>query len=164
MENLIATKSGSLTDSRRKFLEKAGVSVVLGTIGAAFFSSCSPTEGADPNIPNPSGGSSSGIVFSGNTISIDLSIQSRLKTSGNWLLIENARTLVVNVNGSYTALDSVCTHQGCATNWTFSVDRFTCACHGSQFDPSGRVLNGPAMSPLTQYSTQVNGNKLTITR
>lgn len=164
MENSIITKSGSLTDSRRKFLEKAGVSVVLGTFGAAFFTSCSTTDDADPNNPNPPGSSPSGIVFSGNTITIDLSVQTRLKTSGNWLLIENARTLVVNVNGSFTALSAVCTHEGCTTNWTFSVDRFTCTCHGSQFDPSGRVLNGPAKSPLTQYSTQVNGNKLTITR
>lgn len=161
MENKPLIKSGSLTDSRRKFLEKAGVSVVLGTFGAAFFTSCSSTEDADPNPP---GSSPTGIVFSGNTITIDLTIQSRLKTSGNWLLIENARTLVINVNGSFTALSSVCTHEGCTTNWTFSVDRFTCTCHGSEFDPSGRVLNGPATSPLTQYPTQVNGNSLTITR
>lgn len=162
MENLITTESGSLTDSRRKFLEHAGVSVVLSTFGAAFFTACSSTDDADPMNPNPPGGSASGIVISGNTITIDLTIQTRLNTSGNWLLIENARTLVVNVNDSFTALTAVCTHEGCTTNWTFGNNRFTCNCHGSQFDPSGRVLNGPATSPLTQFATQLNGSTLTI--
>lgn len=159
MENSIISKSGSLTDSRRKFLEQAGVSVVMSTFGAGFFTACSSTDDADPNPP---GGSASGIVISGNTITIDLTIQTGLNTSGNWLLIENARTLVVNVNDSFTALTSVCTHEGCTNNWSFGNNRFTCSCHGSQFDPSGRVLNGPATSPLTQYATQRNGNTLTI--
>jgi cytochrome b6-f complex iron-sulfur subunit len=87
-----------------------------------------------------------------------------LTTSGNWLLIENARTLVANVSGSYVALTSVCTHSGCDKNWTFGNSRFTCTCHGSVFDPSGAVLQGPATQPLTQYNTQVTGTTLTITR
>ncbi len=164
MENSIISKSGSLTESRRKFLEQTGVSVVMSTFGAAFFTACSSTDDADPMNTNPPGGSAGGIVISGNTITIDLTIQNRLNTSGNWLLIDNARTLVVNVNNSFTALTSVCTHEGCTNNWSFANDRFTCSCHGSQFDPSGRVLNGPATSPLAQFSTQVNGNTLTITK
>lgn len=167
MEKLIVTKSGSLTDSRRKFLEKAGSSLILATLGVAFFTSCSSTEDTDPVAPNPpgnSGGSNSGISISGTTISINLSIQTALTTSGNWLLIENVRTLVANVNGAYVALTSVCTHSGCDKNWTFGNSRFTCTCHGSVFDPSGNVLQGPATQPLTQYGTQVSGTTLTITR
>lgn len=163
MEKSIVTKSGSLTDSRRKFLEQAGISVVLSTFGAAFFTSCSSTDDANPMNPNTPGSGTSGILISGNTITINLSIQTRLNTSGNWLLIENAKTLVANVNGSFTALRSVCTHEGCSTNWVFGNNRFTCTCHGSEFDPSGRVLNGPATVPLTQYTTKLTGTTLTIT-
>lgn len=161
MDNTVITKSGSLSESRRKFLESAGISLVLGTFGVSFFTSCSSMEDADPSIP-PSN-SSSGITISGNTIKIELNIQTLLKTAGNWLLIENARILVANVNDTYVALTSVCTHSGCSDNWTFSNNRFTCTCHGSAFDPSGRVLNGPATAPLTQYTTKLSGTTLTIT-
>lgn len=164
MEKAIITKSGSLTESRRNFLEKTGASIVLATFGAAFFTSCSSTDDANPVSPNPPGDSSSGITVAGNTISINLAIQTALSTSGNWLLIENARTLVANVNGSFVALTSVCTHSGCDRNWTFGNNRFTCTCHGSVFDPSGRVLNGPANQPLTQFGTQLNGMTLIVTR
>lgn len=163
MGNVLTIKTGSLTDSRRKFLEKTGTSLVLATFGAAFFTSCS-SDDADQGPTTPPGNSSSGITISGNTITINLSIQSALNSSGNWLLIENARTLVANVNGSFVALTSVCTHSGCDKNWTFGNSRFTCTCHGSVFDPSGRVLQGPATAPLTQFGTQVSGTTLTVTK
>lgn len=164
MDETLITKSGSLTESRRKFLEKTGASIVLATFGAAFFTSCSSTEDSDPVTPNPPGNTSNGITISGNTISINLSLQTALNTSGNWLLIENARTLVANVNDSFIALTSVCTHSGCDKNWTFTSNRFTCTCHGSVFDPDGRVLQGPASQPLTKFGTQVNGTTLVVTR
>lgn len=160
MEKSLVVKSGSLTESRRKFLEKAGSTLVLSTLGAAFFTSCSSTDDSDPTTPP--GNSSSGITISGNTITINLSIQTGLNTSGSWLLIENARTLVANVNGAFVALTSVCTHSGCSDNWTFGNNRFTCNCHGSVFDPSGRVLNGPASAPLQQFTTQVSAGNLVV--
>ena len=165
MEKVLVTKTGSLTESRRKFLEKSGASIVLATFGVAFFTSCSSTEDENPSSPpTPPGNSSSGILISGNTITINLTLQNGLNTSGNWLLIENARTLVANVNGSFVALTSVCTHSGCDKNWTFGNNRFTCTCHGSIFDPSGNVLQGPATPPLTQFNTTISGTTLTITK
>jgi len=164
MDKSLSTKSGSLTDSRRKFLEKTGASIVLATFGAAFFTSCSSTEDSDPTPTVPPGGSSNGISISGDTISINLSIQTALNTTGNWLLIENAKTLVANISGSFIALTSVCTHSNCDRNWTFASNRFTCTCHGSVFDPTGRVLNGPATAPLTQFTTQVTGTTLVVTK
>lgn len=162
MENQMITKSGSLTESRRKFLENAGLSLVLGTFGAAFFTSCSSTDDANPTTPPVN--SNSGITVSGNTVTIDLAIQTALNASGSWLLVENARTLVANVNGAFVALTSVCTHSGCSDRWSFGSSRFTCTCHGSVFDASGRVLNGPASAPLQQFTTQVTGTSLRITK
>ena len=164
MDNSLVTKSGSLTESRRKFLEKTGASIVIATFGSTFFTACSSTEDPDPVAPNPPGNSSNGIIISGNTISINLSLQTALNTPGNWLLIENARTLVANINGSFIALTSVCTHLSCDKNWTFTSNRFTCTCHNSVFDSDGRVLQGPASQPLTKYGTQVNGTTLVVTR
>jgi cytochrome b6-f complex iron-sulfur subunit len=167
MDKDLITRSGSLTESRRRFLEKSGASLVLATFGAAFFTSCSSTDDADPTqvvTPTPPGNSSNGITITGSTITINLAMQTALNTSGNWLLIENAKTLVANVNGSFIALTSVCTHSGCDRNWTFASNRFTCTCHGSIFDPGGNVVQGPATQPLTSFSTQVTGTTLTVNK
>jgi cytochrome b6-f complex iron-sulfur subunit len=163
LENIIKSLSGKLNESRRDFLEKTGAALVIGTLGLSFFTSCASSEEADPaSLANPS--QSSGITITGNIIRIDLSLQTLLGSPGGWLLIENARTLVANVNNTYTALTSVCTHSNCSTNWAFSNNRFTCNCHGSVFDPSGRVLNGPATAPLQQFNTNLTGLVLTVTR
>lgn len=160
-------KSETLSESRRKFIEKAGLTAVWGvcaTCGITTLNSCSPEEeDINPtNTNNPD--SDSGIIVSGSTIVIDLTVKTNLVTSGGWLLIRNANTLVANISGSYVALTSVCTHNGVTDNWGFSNNNFRCNQHGSVFNSSGDVLEGPANSPLAKFATSVLGNKLTITK
>lgn len=158
--------SGTLSNSRRKFIEKAGLTAVMSTFGVSFFTSCSSTDEDDinPSNTNNGGNASTGITVSGSTIVVDLEVQTRLASAGGWLLIGNASTLVANINGTYVALTSVCTHSGCADNWSFSNSRFTCTCHGSVFNSSGDVIQGPANSPLKQFTTSLAAKKLTITK
>lgn len=163
----INSKTGKLTNSRREFIERAGMTAVMTTFGLSFFTSCSDSDGQDPKvntvITTPPA-TSNGIVISGNTIQIDLTAQTALAAAGGWVLIISAQTLVVNVGGSYLAMTSVCTHSACDRNWTFASNKFTCTCHGSQFDTSGNVLSGPATLPLKSYSTALNGTALTVTK
>jgi glycine/D-amino acid oxidase-like deaminating enzyme/nitrite reductase/ring-hydroxylating ferredoxin subunit len=53
-----------------------------------------------------------------------------------------------NANGELSALAPVCTHLGCLVHWNTTKKSWDCPCHGSRFDPHGRVLNGPAVQPL----------------
>ncbi len=56
--------------------------------------------------------------------------------------------------GGYAAVASTCTHQGCTVRpegWDF-----LCPCHGSIFRRDGRVIIGPAKSPLTRYPVEVS--------
>jgi cytochrome b6-f complex iron-sulfur subunit len=62
---------------------------------------------------------------------------------------------------AFSALTAVCTHQNC-TITGLSGQTFVCPCHGSRFDPSGGVVNGPAPSALRRFPTQFAGNVLTI--
>jgi cytochrome b6-f complex iron-sulfur subunit len=95
---------------------------------------------------------------------VNLTIQNKLAASGGWLLITSAKTLVANLNGTYVALTSVCTHSGCFDSWSFTNSRFTCTCHNSIFDTAGKVVQGPAGQPLDVYSTSVSGSTLTINK
>jgi glycine/D-amino acid oxidase-like deaminating enzyme/nitrite reductase/ring-hydroxylating ferredoxin subunit len=50
--------------------------------------------------------------------------------------------------GTLHLRSAVCTHLGCLVHWNTLERCWDCPCHGSHFDVDGRVLNGPAISPL----------------
>jgi len=50
--------------------------------------------------------------------------------------------------GRLRAVSVACTHMGCAMGWN-PVDRtWDCPCHGSRFAADGKVVHGPAVTPL----------------
>ena len=52
--------------------------------------------------------------------------------------------------GELHAVSAVCTHMGCLVDWNGEARTWDCPCHGSRFDPDGRVLNGPAKKALEE--------------
>ncbi len=54
-------------------------------------------------------------------------------------------------DGGYRSVLMRCTHKGAELRVT--GDRLDCSVHGSSFDSSGAVLEGPASSPLRVFPT-----------
>lgn len=51
--------------------------------------------------------------------------------------------------GQLHQCSAICTHLYCIVNWNTAEKSWDCPCHGSRFDPYGKVMNGPAISPLS---------------
>ncbi len=64
------------------------------------------------------------------------------------LIRSDIPAVVFKTSGGYQAYSLVCTHLGCTLE--VAGDGFECQCHGSQFDPDGKVLKGPADQPLSK--------------
>jgi glycine/D-amino acid oxidase-like deaminating enzyme/nitrite reductase/ring-hydroxylating ferredoxin subunit len=50
--------------------------------------------------------------------------------------------------GALHRYSAVCPHLGCIVAWNDIEKSWDCPCHGSRYDPNGRVLNGPSNSDL----------------
>lgn len=58
----------------------------------------------------------------------------------------DAHYLIVKEDGALEgyAINAVCTHLGCVVPWNRAANKYMCPCHGSQYDPTGKVIRGPA--------------------
>jgi Rieske Fe-S protein len=54
--------------------------------------------------------------------------------------------------GNYVAFSAGCPHQCCTVTYNKSRSEFMCPCHGSTFNTSGAVTNGPAPHGLQKLS------------
>jgi cytochrome b6-f complex iron-sulfur subunit len=60
--------------------------------------------------------------------------------------LPDLRVFLFREGNRFRAISAVCTHLGCTVN--LAGKGFHCPCHGSVFDPDGRVVSGPAPKPL----------------
>lgn len=65
---------------------------------------------------------------------------------GSVRIFPEQKVRVITTEQGIAAMSLVCTHLGCVVGE--SPDGFTCPCHGSKFDPVGKVVGGPAPRAL----------------
>jgi Rieske Fe-S protein len=67
---------------------------------------------------------------------------------------------VVRKGGEISVLSIACTHLGCALN--VSGNTFICPCHGSSFQFSGEVMQGPASKNLAKIRHEIVNDTVRI--
>jgi len=73
-------------------------------------------------------------------------IDTRWMTAGGFFLVRNQSRIY--------AVTSTCSHKACPL--TAKGAEYVCPCHGSRFTPTGKVLVGPATTPLARFGTSLN--------
>jgi len=70
--------------------------------------------------------------------------------------------VIINQDGVIVAYSLTCTHLGCTIEKDKESIGFTCPCHGSAFDETGKVINGPAQDPLKALRVETSGENRVI--
>jgi Rieske Fe-S protein len=70
--------------------------------------------------------------------------------------------LVHHPDGRYLVVSRKCTHMGCKLSFTDVSKTLDCPCHGSRFELTGEVVNGPASEPLRSYVVAMEGDTLVV--
>jgi cytochrome b6-f complex iron-sulfur subunit len=141
---------------RRDFLKALAASGGAAALGT-FLAGCAPS------LTTGSGaGSGSGITLDltkpenqslaavGGALALDAN---NLDPQGLLLYRLNENTVL--------AFSRKCPHMGCVVG-EFQGGLAACPCHGSQFDTNGKVVKGPAPSPLKSYSAALSGSTVTV--
>lgn len=136
--------------SRRKFLKAVAVSsgaIAAGSLLAGCAGQSAPTGGITLDLTKPE---NNALTVNGGTLAIDAN---NLDSQG--LLLVRAEA------GDVKVYSRRCTHAGCTVGG-FENGVARCPCHGSQFDQSGKVIQGPAGAPLKDYQSVLSGSTVTI--
>lgn len=80
------------------------------------------------------------------------------------VLIGEEHILLMNVGGSYYAVEAICTHAyALLSKGQLYGDEIVCPLHGSTFNiRTGAVLSPPAREGLTRYAVRVEGNDILV--
>jgi Rieske Fe-S protein len=76
------------------------------------------------------------------------------------------RLLIHLPDGNFVAYKQGCTHVGVLVNYDPKTHLLVCPAHGAIFDPAqgGRVIRGPATTPLPQVVIQVSSTGMIMLR
>ena len=142
---------------RKVFLKNLATGGSILLVSPALFNACSKGSDTTMTNPNNNNNNSSEVV-----VDLTSSAYADLGTVGGYAYKDNI--IVIRTSDTqYVALSKICTHQGCTVLYNSATNQLPCPCHGSLYNISGNVLNGPATSSLKKYSTKIDGNNLIIT-
>jgi len=129
--------------TRRRFLGVMGG----GAVGLGFSSvfGCAPANKrtGQPEAHGPlAGGNASALAI------------------GEARVLDNHPVVLIRDSSGLYAMSTICTHSQCdmSSDGSVGADGLYCACHGSQFDANGDVVQGPAHAALRHFLVEVDAS------
>jgi Rieske Fe-S protein len=121
-------------EKRRDFLAEAAFWTTLGAVG---FAGAGITR-----MPMPG-------VLQGKGSAIKIGPPGDYPVSSEAVRVPGQNLFVVHDAAGFWAVSAVCPHLGCIV--APMSGGFSCPCHGSRFGADGKVVQGPAPSPLSWF-------------
>jgi Rieske Fe-S protein len=121
-------------EERRDFLASAAWWTTAGTLGFA--------AAGIARMPMPR-------VLPGQSAAVKVGPPGEYPVAAEPQRVMGQNLFILHDEEGFAALGALCTHLGCVV--TPTPGGFECPCHGSRFGPDGRVVQGPAPSPLRWY-------------
>ena len=85
--------------------------------------------------------------------------------SGKIVKFGSRPVLLIRLGESdWKAFSAVCTHLNCTVQYQEGKGQIWCACHNGLYDLSGKVVSGPPPRPLEEYSVNLRGQDVVISR
>src|SRR6185436_6219308 len=72
--------------------------------------------------------------------------------------------LVRTPSGELKAFSATCTHLDCIVQYRPDMKMVSCDCHNGQYNLSGQNVGGPPPRPLEEYTVNVRGEDVVVTR
>jgi cytochrome b6-f complex iron-sulfur subunit len=145
--------------TRRRFVVATGATVAGALAacggGGGSGSPSTPTAPATPApTPTPSAELRIPLMAVGETVAASATLVGGLVTPLAVTRLSQAEAVTVS---------RVCTHQGCTVGLPGAPGgTLDCPCHGSRFQTTGQVVNGPAARALSQFPTRIVGSEVVI--
>jgi cytochrome b6-f complex iron-sulfur subunit len=133
---------------RKEFLSLVGMGAA-----AAFCSACLAGCTPQDQFTGPTN-----VDF---TLDLNAAANSALQVNGGYIY-NNGVIVARTTGGKYVAVSAACTHAGTTVYYDPPSNEFHCPSHGSNFATDGSVVNGPAPSSLTRYTTTLTGSSLRV--
>ena len=130
--------------SRRNFLRVASVAAVAGAAGISRADETKADEKAEETKAETSR-------------VLELKDFADLQKVGGSKIVENGKDKIIVARtgeSSFVACSALCTHKGCEVEYSHDDKLFICPCHGARFDLEGKVVKGPAKTPLARHEIE----------
>jgi Rieske Fe-S protein len=145
--------------SRRSVLAGTVVTLIGGVAGYLATRNTSAAKAAPAGSVANSYGSTSSKTAGGTGATLLTSL-SKVPKGGGIVLSGPKVVVTQDSSGQVHGFSAICTHQGCPVSQV-AGGTIDCPCHGSKFDAfTGKVVNGPATSPLPPVAVTVRGGNV----
>lgn len=72
--------------------------------------------------------------------------------------------LIRTQSGDLKAFSASCTHLDCIVQYDPAAKLIVCACHNGKYDLTGKNISGPPPRPLEEFTVNVKGDDITVTK